>query len=366
MGARPNFVKAAALWRAAQRDPRIDLQLIHTGQHYTRSVSAEILRDLGMDAPACQLEPFSGTSEAQAQSIRDRLHAPLLKLQPDVVIVVGDVTSTVASARAAHDLGMVVAHVEAGLRSFDSTMPEERNRIEVDRLANQLFATEAAAVDNLRREGTPEERIHLVGNVMIDSLDHCLPAARQRQRCKVFGLDPGRYGLVTLHRANAVDDPASLRALIEGLGDASRRLPLLFPVHPRTAAALAAMEPRIPAAHAITFLPPQGYLDFLSLLATARLVVTDSGGVQEEALVLGVPCLTLRDNTERPVTLGHGGNVLLGCRPDRLDGAIAAVLAAPSGSPRRPPGWDGHAAARVLDVLWGAYGAGRDLRRGSA
>jgi UDP-N-acetylglucosamine 2-epimerase (non-hydrolysing) len=277
-----------------------------------------------------------------------------LERRPDLVVVAGDVNSTMAAALVAAKLHIPVAHVEAGLRSFDRSMPEEINRIVTDRLSELLFTTEASANENLRAEGTPAEKIHFVGNSMIDTLDKHLAAALERRPWEFYGLPPGAYALVTLHRPSNVDDPATLGRLVEVLSDLAAQLPMLFPVHPRTRQRLAAI--RAPVASELRLCEPLPYLPFLGLMAQARCVLTDSGGIQEETTALGVPCLTLRWNTERPVTLTHGTNRLVGPDPDRIREGFEAALRDGPPSVTRPPLWDGQASRRIVDVIeaWAA------------
>jgi UDP-N-acetylglucosamine 2-epimerase (non-hydrolysing) len=287
-----------------------------------------------------------------------------------VVVVVGDINSTLAAAVTAVKLGIPVAHVEAGLRSFDRSMPEEINRLLTDAVADYLFVTEVSGRENLRREGVDAGKIHLVGNVMIDSLEQCRPLWERSDVTARLELVPGAYGVVTLHRPSNVDDPGTLRGLVKALAEVGRRLPLVFPVHPRTRKRLEAMEVETEplGATGARYVPPLGYLDFIALVARSRLVLTDSGGLQEETTALGVPCLTLREQTERPITVTHGTNCIVGISPDRIVTEAGRVLSAPRPAVSRPPLWDGRAAERIVAILreTPAGDATRGLQAGGA
>ncbi|MGF7236319.1 MAG: non-hydrolyzing UDP-N-acetylglucosamine 2-epimerase [Frankia sp.] len=344
-GARPNFMKVAPVLTATvARGARVTL--VHTGQHYDDAMSGVFFAELGLPAPDYSLSIGSGTHAEQTARAMTAFEPLLAAVRPDVVVVFGDVNSTLACAIVAAKHGAAVAHVEAGLRSRDWTMPEEVNRVVVDRVSDLLFATSADAADNLRAEGYRSDRIHLVGNVMVDTLLTHLPAARGGPTLAGLGLTAGGYGLVTLHRPANVDDDAVLGRLLDALAAVAAVCPLIFPAHPRTAARL---RGRLPAG--ITLLPPAGYLDFIALQAGARLVLTDSGGVQEETTVLGVPCLTLRDSTERPITVTEGTNVLVGRDPDRIAAAAARTVLGESPPARRPALWDGRAGQRIAEIL---------------
>jgi len=343
-GARPNFMKIKPILAALAADGALPT-LVHTGQHYDEAMSGVFFAELGIPRPDHHLGAGSGSHAVQTAAVMTAFEPLLDELAPDLVVVVGDVNSTLACALVAAKAGVPAAHVEAGLRSGDRSMPEEINRIVTDRLCEHLFAPSAEAVDNLLREGAAQGAVHLVGNVMVDTLLTSLDAALARPTLAGLGLRPGEYGLVTLHRPANVDDPAVLDGLLAALGAVARECPLLFPVHPRTAARLGG---RLPAG--VRQLPPTGYLDFVALQAGARLVLTDSGGVQEETTVLGVPCLTLRDNTERPITVTDGTNRVVGRSPDTIVAAAREVLHAPP-PPRCPALWDGQAGRRVADAL---------------
>ena len=365
-GARPNFVKVAPLLAALA--PRGDaararILLVHTGQHYDQAMSRLFFDQLGIPRPDVNLEVGSAPHGVQTGIILQRLEPVVAEWKPHAVLVVGDVNSTLAAALVAAKLQFPVAHVEAGLRSFDRTMPEEINRILTDQLSQWLFVTEPSGVENLRREGRPEDRIHLVGNVMIDALRQFLPPAANTPVLREFELvaEGGAarpYVLVTLHRPSNVDIPENLTPLIEALTEISREVPVLFPVHPRTAERLkqfglsrhfcASWDAR---GAGLRQTAPLGYLEFLRLESQAAAVVTDSGGIQEETTALGVPCFTLRDSTERPITIEQGTNTLLGRDMPALVRGVREVLAGRGKRGRVPELWDGRAAERILTIL---------------
>jgi UDP-N-acetylglucosamine 2-epimerase (non-hydrolysing) len=344
-GARPNFMKIKPVMDALER-LAIDVRLIHTGQHYDPGMSQVFFDELGLRPPDHHLGAGGGTHAEQTARVLVTLEPVLHELAPDIVVVVGDVNSTMAAALVAAKAGVQVAHVEAGLRSRDWTMPEEVNRVVTDRVSDYLLAPSADAVDNLRAEGADSSRVFLVGNVMVDTLLANLDRARDRPVLGRLGLAPGGYGVVTLHRAANVDDPSMLESLLGALGTISEECPLVLPAHPRTRERLASL--RVPAG--IRLLAPLGYLDFLALEASARLVLTDSGGVQEETTVLGVPCLTLRDNTERPITVTQGTNTVVGRDAAHIVGEARRVLR-DGAAPQKPPLWDGRAGERVAAAL---------------
>jgi UDP-N-acetylglucosamine 2-epimerase (non-hydrolysing) len=346
VGARPNFAKLAAVHRAAAGS--LDQTIVHTGQHYDAAMSALFFDQLGVPAPEIDLEVGSATHAVQTATVMMRLEPVLVERRPDWVLVYGDVNSTLAATLVACKLGVPVAHVEAGLRSRDRTMPEEINRLVTDSLADLLFTPSADADANLAAEGIPAARVHRVGNVMIDTLLRLLPATEPDAVLARLGL-VRPFALVTLHRPSSVDDPAILAPLVAALGELGDTVEVVFPVHPRTRAALGRFDVSPPAA--LRLLEPLGYLEFLALERRAALVVTDSGGVQEETSFLGVPCLTVRDNTERPITLELGTNVLVGRDPARLLDAARRALAAPRRDAPRIPLWDGRAGERIVDVL---------------
>jgi UDP-N-acetylglucosamine 2-epimerase (non-hydrolysing) len=353
VGARPNLPKIAPLIREMRRHPEIEPLLVHTGQHYDDSLSDIFFRQMGIPEPNFNLEVGSGSHAAQTAEVLKRIEPILIESKPDLVLVVGDVNSTVAVSLAAAKLGIPVAHVEAGLRSFDRSMPEEINRILTDALAEYLFVTEEGAVENLLKEGRPPSSIHFVGNVMIDSLRHFLPVAQKSDIGHELGLmiEGGwrRFAVLTLHRPSNVDSMEKLVELFGAVAAVAAEVPVIFPVHPRTQERLAqagmAHHPQL------RLISPLGYLDFLCLLSNATLVLTDSGGIQEETTALGVPCLTLRENTERPVTISEGTNILVGIDPDKIVAAAQEILAGKSKVGRIPPLWDGKAAERIVEIL---------------
>jgi UDP-N-acetylglucosamine 2-epimerase (non-hydrolysing) len=347
-GARPNFMKVAPLMKALSQRAEFEPLLIHTGQHYDDNMSGQFFRDLGIPAPRFHLEVGSGSHAGQTAEIMKRIEPVLLECQPRGLVVVGDVNSTMAGALVAKKMGIDVVHVEAGLRSFDRTMPEEINRVVTDSISDLLLVTEESGRTNLLREGIAPEKIHLVGNLMIDSLRANLEQARKSDIQARLGIDDRPYGLVTLHRPANVDDEATLQGILGALEIIAQDVPLYWPVHPRTRARLEAGGAA--NSRGIHLLNPLGYLDFLCLQANSTIVLTDSGGVQEETTVLGVDCLTLRDNTERPVTIELGTNRLAGTRRD----SILAAWRETRNSPKKgqlPPLWDGQAGARCCVVL---------------
>ncbi len=347
-GARPNFMKVAPLWSALSEDSGFTITLVHTGQHFDDSMSGQFFRDLGLPEPNYHLGAGGGSHAQQTAEIMKRLEPVLLERSPRGVIVVGDVNSTVAGALVAKKLGIDVVHAEGGLRSFDRTMPEEINRLVTDAISDVLLVTERSGVDNLLREGVAPERIHLVGNLMIDSLRKHLSRAMQSDVRRRLGIADGRYGLVTLHRPANVDDDRKRSEILEALSVISEDLVLFWPVHPRTRARLESGSVSLPPK--IRLLEPLGYLDFLRLQAESFIVLTDSGGIQEETTVLGVPCLTLRENTERPVTIECGTNRLAGTSKDSILQAWRAALQSPPQGVL-PPLWDGKAGERCHAVL---------------
>jgi UDP-N-acetylglucosamine 2-epimerase (non-hydrolysing) len=355
-GARPNFMKIKPVMDALEGSG-VDVVLVHTGQHYDPSMSDVFFDDLGLRQPDRHLGVGSGSHAAQTAAVMVAFEPLVAELAPDVVIVVGDVNSTLACAVVAAKAGPLVAHVEAGLRSRDWSMPEEVNRVVTDRVSDLLFAPSADAVANLRAEGYRNDQVHLVGNVMIDTLLANLERARNRPILRALGIDRTRFGLVTLHRPANVDAADQLQDLIDALETVAGACPLVFPVHPRA-------RPRVEAAGVssrIRLIDPVGYLDFVALEASASLVLTDSGGVQEETTVLGVPCLTLRDNTERPITVTEGTNRVVGRDPARIVAEAERALR-DRVEPRRPALWDGRAGDRIAAVLVEACSA-RDWPR---
>jgi UDP-N-acetylglucosamine 2-epimerase (non-hydrolysing) len=367
VGARPNFMKMAPILRAlAAHQPPLPAMLVHTGQHYDQGMSQQLFRDLGLPLPDLNLEVGSGSHAVQTAEVMRRFEPALDEHKPACVLVVGDVNSTLACTLVAVKKNVPVVHVEAGLRSRDRKMPEEINRVLTDQVADRLYTTERSALDNLLREGVSAERVCFAGNVMIDSLlssrPHAKPAA---QTLRAHGISPSLivhekgYGLVTLHRPSNVDDADTLRRLLGILGEVAHSLPLVFALHPRTRHNIErfGLMGRIDARR-LLLLPPQGYLEMLGLMRDATLVLTDSGGLQEETTALGVPCLTLRENTERPITADQGSNTLVGRDGQTIRAAVADILRGAGKRGRMPELWDGHAAHRIADDLWRWLAAG--------
>ena len=375
VGARPNFMKIAPIMRAFRARPaQFDAVLLHTGQHYDRAMKDSFFAQLDIPAPEVDLGVGSGSHAVQTAEIMKRFEPELERLAPDAVLVVGDVNSTIACSLVAAKKGVPVIHVEAGLRSFDRAMPEEINRVLTDQIADLLFTTEPDGERNLRREGVDPAKIHFVGNVMIDTLLH--NRGRAASPAEVLGrlpngsvlLDsPTGFGVLTLHRPSNVDEPTTLRPLVRALREVADRVPLVFPVHPRTRARIDALDlgPLLDTPR-IALLPPLGYLELLGLMAAARLVLTDSGGLQEETTALGVPCVTLRENTERPITVERGTNTVVGSDPERILGAVDAILRDGGKRGRLPDLWDGRAAERIADTTRAWLAARRAAVRSAA
>jgi len=358
VGARPNFMKMAPVLRALEGHSHVEAVLVHTGQHYDENLSDVFFEELDMKRPDVCLEVGSGKHGVQTARILERFEAFVEAGPPgggryDRVVVVGDVNSTMAASLAAVKLRVPVAHVEAGLRSFDRSMPEEINRIVTDAVSDLLFVSEPTGLENLRREGHPPDQVHLTGNVMIDTLVRLLPKAQALGTLDRFGLKPRRYGVVTLHRPANVDAADTLARWLDVLVETSGELPLVFPVHPRTKQRMEqfGLAGRLDAAKQIVQLPPLGYLDFLATTSQARVIITDSGGLQEESTALGIPCLTARPNTERPITVDEGTSTLVGNDLRKLRECLRAVL---DGTYKRgscPALWDGRAAERIARLL---------------
>jgi UDP-N-acetylglucosamine 2-epimerase (non-hydrolysing) len=360
VGARPNFVKIAPLLGEMRKHADISSFLVNTGQHYDANMADQFFQELQIPRPDVSLEVGSGSHARQTAEVMQRLEPILAGSPPDAVVVVGDVNSTLAAAVTAVKLGIPVAHVEAGLRSFDRRMPEEVNRVLTDAISDYLFVTEEAGQRNLLREGIPEDKIYLVGNVMIDALERYRRRWEDSGIRQQLGLAPEAYGVVTLHRPSNVDDPSNLARMLGALTEVARRIPMVFPCHPRTRERIAQLNgsasglelrPDRDSMLGIRCVEPLGYLDFMALVAGARIVLTDSGGLQEETAVLGVPCLTLRENTERPVTVTHGTNRVVGTSPRRIIEEATDVLRASRPAPFRPPLWDGRTSERIVAIL---------------
>jgi UDP-N-acetylglucosamine 2-epimerase (non-hydrolysing) len=339
--------------REMQRHPQIEAILVHTGQHYDEKLSEIFFRQMGIPEPQVNLEVGSGSHAVQTAKVLERIEPLLIERKPDLVLVVGDVNSTVAASLAAVKLGIRVAHVEAGLRSFDRSMPEEINRVLTDALADYLFVTEEDAIEHLLKEGRPKEAIHFVGNVMIDSLRHFLPLTEPSTIGNELDLKDSsswrRFAVLTLHRPSNVDSSEKLTQLLGAIDSVAKEIPVIFPAHPRTQHILT--DVGIRHHPNLRVIPPMGYLDFLCLLSKATMVLTDSGGIQEETTALGVPCLTLRENTERPITISQGTNLLVGTDPAKIVAAATKILKGDGKTGRIPALWDGHAAERIVHIL---------------
>jgi UDP-N-acetylglucosamine 2-epimerase (non-hydrolysing) len=373
-GARPNFMKIAPLMEAFRRDGRVQPLLVHTGQHYDERMSDLFFRQLGLPQPDVNLEVGSGPHGAQTARIMLAFEPLAVQWKPDAVLVVGDVNSTVACGLVAVKLGIPLVHVEAGLRSGDRSMPEEINRIVTDSISDLLFCTEQSGVDHLRREGVPADRTFLVGNVMIDCLLKHLSRAQASPILDELGLKPKGYALLTLHRPGNVDNPAVLDGILGAVETIARDLPVLFPVHPRTRARLASRagaavdaasgrvgkrsEAASTGVAGLRLVEPMGYLEFLRAMSQAKVVLTDSGGIQEETTILKVPCLTLRESTERPITAEVGSNRIVGTNPGRILSAYREAVGGAARASAVPPLWDGRAAERIVDILCKRLGRG--------
>lgn len=352
VGARPNFMKVAPIHRAFQAYAgTVDHAIVHTGQHYDAAMSDSFFADLDMPQPAFFLGVGSGSHAEQTAKVMTGFEHVCHDAKPDYVIVVGDVNSTIACALTSVKLGIRTAHVEAGLRSFDRAMPEEINRLATDAICDDLFITEESGRLHLEHEGVAPERIHFVGNTMIDSLHYAIPKSERSDILQRHGLQPGSYALITLHRPSNVDDAEQLRMLLGVLAETSRHCSVVFPVHPRTRKQIAAWGLAEGLPSNVLLIDPVGYVDFLALMKQSRFVLTDSGGIQEETTALGVPCITARTTTERPVTTELGTNILV---PPVAEGIRAAINQVISGATRRgivPPLWDGHASERIAAII---------------
>jgi UDP-N-acetylglucosamine 2-epimerase (non-hydrolysing) len=353
VGARPNFMKVAPILDAARGLAGVETCLVHTGQHYDARMSALFFDELGLPRPDVELGVGSATHAVQTARVMQEFDRALDQRPTDLVVVVGDVNSTLACALVAVKRGIAVAHVEAGLRSFDRRMPEEINRVLTDQVSDLLFTTERAAASHLAREGIPAERVHFVGNVMIDTLYRHRERARRSDVLARLGLARREYAVATLHRPSNVDEPDAAANTVRALSEVAGRLHTVVPLHPRTRARLAhhGLLDRLLQHESMTLLEPLGYYEFLALMDQAGVVFTDSGGIQEETTALGVPCLTFRENTERPITITHGTNRLVGVDPARVAAAMDAVVRGGSESAAIPELWDGHASERIWRVL---------------
>lgn len=368
VGARPNYMKMAPIYKAIARQGLLSQVVVHTGQHYGAQMSDVFFADLGIPSPDLHLNVGSGSHAEQTARVMIAMETVCLEQKPDLVSVVGDVNSTVATALVTSKLNIPLAHVEAGLRSGDRRMPEEVNRLVVDRLADLLLTPSPDGDENLLREGVDKDRIHFVGNVMIDSMLQSRDAALQLPTLQQLGLAKGGYGVCTLHRPSNVDDAKVLGGLLGALASVSRRLPIVFPVHPRTRKMIeeCGLRPMLDEAPGLLLREPLGYLEFLSLTSQARLILTDSGGLQEESTALGIPCLTLRENTERPITVDVGTNRVVGTDPERVRTEAFRILDGQGKQGRVPDKWDGKAAERIADLYATFLGAVLSVDRRSA
>jgi UDP-N-acetylglucosamine 2-epimerase (non-hydrolysing) len=355
VGARPNFMKVAPVMMSLASNGKYSQILVHTGQHYDAGMSKVFFQEVGIPEPDINLGVGSGSHAQQTAEIMTRFERVSLESRPDLVLVYGDVNSTVAAALVCAKMLIPVGHVEAGLRSFDRTMPEEINRLLTDQISDLLFTPSSDANENLEREGIAREKVHLVGNVMIDTLVRLLPQATE-MRCGVMRPETP-YALVTLHRPSNVDDPGSLSNILKALEEISNHLQIIFPVHPRTRKQIKGLGGCSPNNGRLNLIDPIGYLDFLFLQKNATLVITDSGGIQEESTFLGVPCLTVRENTERPITLTMGTNILVGQSMKRLKEEVSRIMNGDGRKGKVPPLWDGHAAQRIADIIvrWAGF-----------
>jgi len=353
VGARPNFMKIAPIVDEMKKHHDIEPILVHTGQHYDQVMSKLFFDDLGLPKPDIYLGVGSGGHGTQTGKVMMEFERVMLEHKPDVVVVVGDVNSTIACSLVAVKLGIRVAHVEAGLRSYDRTMPEEINRMLTDQISDYLFTTERLAHQNLQREGVDLAKVFFTGNVMIDTLLQHRESAENSPILHDLAVAPKQYGLVTLHRPSNVDHKENLAKILDALTTVQQRLPLIFPVHPRTRKMLQVfgLEEKVQQAANLKLTDPLGYLDFLKLMTHAKLVLTDSGGIQEETTVLGIPCITMRENTERPITVEVGTNIVIGNAPDRIVEESFRILAGHGKKGTLPELWDGHAAERIVRVL---------------
>ncbi|MGB5108078.1 MAG: UDP-N-acetylglucosamine 2-epimerase (non-hydrolyzing) [Candidatus Zixiibacteriota bacterium] len=353
VGTRPNFVKSAPLMRELRRHPAdFDAKLVHTGQHYDQNLSQLLFDDLGMTAPDISLGIGSGSHAQQTAKIMMGLEETFAKENADIVVCFGDVNSTMAAALVSSKMGVKLAHVEAGLRSFDRTMPEEVNRVVTDHLSDYLFVTEDSGMKNLKQEGIDDNKVFFAGNIMIDSLIATMDIVKRSQILETLDVQPRQYALLTLHRPSNVDDPKMLAGLLDAIAKIAAEIPVVFPCHPRTKANLEKFGlGKYTKAPGLKFCDPLGYVDFCRLTYESRFVLTDSGGIQEETTYLQIPCITLRYNTERPVTVTVGTNVMTGPEPEQMAQAVKVILAGKSKEGRIPEFWDGHTAERIVEKL---------------
>ncbi len=356
VGARPNFMKISPIHRQmANHNPVFDPLLVHTGQHYDERMSKLFFDDLQLPEPDVYLGVGSGTHAEQTAKIMIEFEKVCLQNKPDLIVVVGDVNSTIACSLVAAKLWIPVAHVEAGLRSFDRRMPEEINRLLTDAIAEYLFTTEKSGTENLLGEGVPAEKIHFVGNVMIDSLTYFLEKARQSSIMEQLKLQPREFALVTLHRPSNVDEPRNFMKILSAFEVIQKDIPIIFPIHPRTEKNIRnfGLQEKVKSLKNLHLLPPVGYLDFMQLMQNCKFVMTDSGGIQEETTYLGIPCLTLRKNTERPITVEIGTNEIVGTDTEKIVSNARKILNGDWKKGAIPELWDGHAAERIVKILEG-------------
>jgi len=353
VGARPNFMKIAPIMEAMNKKPGVTPVLLHTGQHYDKKMSKLFFEELGIPRPDINLEIGSASHAEQTGRVMIAFEKSLLSIKPDITVVVGDVNSTIACAMVSVKLGIPVAHVEAGLRSFDRDMPEEINRILTDSISSYLFVTEESGMKNLANEGVSKEKVHFVGNVMIDTLLKHKKRAEKSKICEELGVERGKYAVVTLHRPSNVDSLSGWNNIIPMLERMSEKIKTVFPIHPRTIGSLKELGlfEVVQGMGNIKIVPPFGYLDFLKLMSDSKLVVTDSGGMQEETTVLGVPCITMRENTERPSTVAIGTNTIVGQNSEMAMEYVQKILTGKYKEGKTPPLWDGKAAERIVDIL---------------
>ncbi|WP_456441258.1 non-hydrolyzing UDP-N-acetylglucosamine 2-epimerase [Caldithrix abyssi] len=353
VGARPNFMKIAPIQREMSKYSSIKPVLVHTGQHYDKRMSKLFFNDLQLPEPDIYLGVGSGTHAEQTAKIMTHFEKILNEEKPELVLVVGDVNSTAACSMVAAKMNTKIAHVEAGLRSFDRTMPEEINRLVTDVLSDLLFVTEKSGLENLKREGIADHKVHFVGHVMIDSLIYFKPKADQSAILDELNLTPGEYGVITLHRPSNVDNKQNFEKLLNAFAQIEQRLPLIFPIHPRSQKMIDqfGLREKVEKMSNLRLLDPLGYLDFMKLLHNARLVLTDSGGIQEETTFLGIPCITMRENTERPITVEIGTNVLVGTDTQRIVLEAEKILDGNAKKGQIPELWDGHAAERIVKII---------------
>ncbi|MCP4267541.1 MAG: UDP-N-acetylglucosamine 2-epimerase (non-hydrolyzing) [Candidatus Brocadiaceae bacterium] len=354
VGARPNFMKIAPIIDALVQhnqtsDTPIQYSLVHTGQHYDEKMSKLFFDDLKIPKPDIDLEVGSASHADQTAEIMKKFEKICLREKPTHILVVGDVNSTIACALVASKLNIKIIHVEAGLRSFDRSMPEEVNRVLTDAISDMLFITEKSAEGNLKREGISKDKIFFVGNVMIDTLLKHKEKAQGSNVFDILGIEKQNYAVLTLHRPSNVDNPVVFREIFSAINDISQKLPILFPVHPRAKSRIDKLN--ISLNENITFCDPLGYLDFLKVMSNARFILTDSGGIQEETTVLGIPCLTIRENTERPVTISHGTNILVGTRSEKIVQEGEKIIRGITGENKIPELWDGKSAERIVKIL---------------